>query len=133
MDKRGLSCDQYVTIFVNYIEKFQSNCLEYKEIFPFEEHWGLYLCYLLFGTRYALWVMPYSYFPCERSRNPSVMGSGNTNVPLYPSLKKRGKGRFHQHNFKIPLYPPEAVKKSGESVEWEYLQSFRIAVFDRQR
>ena len=38
--------------------------------------------------------------------NPSVMGSSNTNVPLYPSLKKRGKGRFHQHNFKIPLYPP---------------------------
>jgi hypothetical protein len=74
------------------------------------------------------------------------MGSSNTNVPLYPSLKngsarltilslskERGKGRFHQHNFKIPLYPPEAVKKSAESVEWEYLQSFRIAVFDRQR
>ena len=44
----------------------------------------------------------------------SVMGSSNTNVPLYPSLAsfscrgqaKRGKGRFYQHNFKIPLYPP---------------------------
>jgi hypothetical protein len=49
----------------------------------------------------------------------SVMGSSNTNVPLYPSLengsarltilslsKERGKGRFYQHNFKIPLYPP---------------------------
>jgi hypothetical protein len=38
--------------------------------------------------------------------NPSVTGSSNTNVPLYPSLEKRGKGRFSQHNFKIPLYPP---------------------------
>src|SRR4030043_793417 len=33
------------------------------------------------------------------------MGSSNTNVPLYPSLEKRGKGRFSQDNFKIPLYP----------------------------
>jgi hypothetical protein len=38
--------------------------------------------------------------------NPSVMGSSNTNVPLYLSLEKRGKGRFSQDNFKIPLYPP---------------------------
>jgi hypothetical protein len=38
--------------------------------------------------------------------NPSVMGSSNTNAPLYPSFEKRGKGRFSQHNFKIPLYPP---------------------------
>src|SRR4030066_2111594 len=28
--------------------------------------------------------------------NPSVMGSSNTNVPLYPSLEKRGKVRFSQ-------------------------------------
>jgi hypothetical protein len=34
------------------------------------------------------------------------MGSGNTNELSYPSLEKRGKGRFYQHNFKIPLYPP---------------------------
>jgi hypothetical protein len=25
---------------------------------------------------------------------------------LYPSLAKRGEGRFYQHNFKTPLYPP---------------------------
>jgi len=31
---------------------------------------------------------------------------------LYPpSLAKRGWGRFYKHYFKIPLYPPEAVKK----------------------
>jgi len=30
---------------------------------------------------------------------------------------------------KVALYPPEAVKESGESVEREYLQSFRIAGF----
>ena len=35
--------------------------------------------------------------------NASVMGSSNTNVPLYPSLAKRGEGRFYQHYFKIPL------------------------------
>jgi len=34
------------------------------------------------------------------------MGSDKTMVALYPSLAKRGKGRFYQHNFKIPLYPP---------------------------
>ena len=41
--------------------------------------------------------------------------------------------RNQKNHHKIPLYPPEAGKKSGEPVEWEYLQSFRIAVFDRQR
>jgi len=38
--------------------------------------------------------------------NPSVMGSSNTDELLYPSLEKRGEGRFYQHYFKIPLYPP---------------------------
>jgi hypothetical protein len=38
--------------------------------------------------------------------NASVMGSSYINVSLYPSLEKRGKGRFSRHNFKIPLYPP---------------------------
>jgi hypothetical protein len=39
--------------------------------------------------------------PC----NPLVMGASNAKL-LYPSLAKRGEGRFYQHNFKIPLYPP---------------------------
>jgi hypothetical protein len=55
---------------------------------------------------------------CQEKSGPagniSVMDSSNTNLPLYPSLAsfscrgqaKRGKGRFYQHNFKIPLYPP---------------------------
>jgi hypothetical protein len=34
------------------------------------------------------------------------MGSGNTNELSYPSWEKRDKGRFYQHNSKIPLYPP---------------------------
>jgi hypothetical protein len=53
--------------------------------------------------------------------DPSVMSSSNANVPFYPSLEKRGKGRFSQHNFKIPLYPPEAVKK----LVWCCFTSFR--------
>ena len=40
------------------------------------------------------------------------MNSSTTIAPSYPSLKKRGMGRFYEHNFKIPLCPPEAVKKS---------------------
>ena len=45
---------------------------------------------------------------CEKRNlcNPSVMGLSNTNELLYPSLEKRGKGRFYKHYFKIPLYPP---------------------------
>ena len=31
------------------------------------------------------------------------MSSSNTIVLLYPSLAKRGRGRFYQHIFKIPL------------------------------
>jgi hypothetical protein len=38
--------------------------------------------------------------------NASVIGSINTNELSYPSLAKRGEGRFFQHFFKIPLYPP---------------------------
>jgi hypothetical protein len=64
--------------------------------------------------------------------NVSVMGSSNTNVPFIIPLfglqpigllarrEKRGKGRFSQHNFKIPLYPPEAVKKFSCSGVWGY-------------
>ncbi|OGP74447.1 MAG: hypothetical protein A2V86_10310 [Deltaproteobacteria bacterium RBG_16_49_23] len=43
---------------------------------------------------------------CERAGNPPVTGSSNTNELLSPSLAKRGEGRFYQHFFKIPLYPP---------------------------
>jgi hypothetical protein len=50
------------------------------------------------------------------------------------SLSLDGRGWGEGENIIPPtLHPPEAVKKSGESVEREYLQSFRIAVFDRQR
>ena len=45
--------------------------------------------------------------------NPLGTGSSHTIAFLYPSLAsfscheqaKRGKGRFYQHNFKIPLHP----------------------------
>ena len=85
------------------------------------------------------------------------MGSSNTNVPLYPSLengsarltilslsKERGKGRFHQHNSKIPLYPP-LPKGDKNTRNWEgvkkwiltedergYWKSFRAVPFYRQ-
>jgi hypothetical protein len=35
------------------------------------------------------------------------MGARNAKL-LYPSLTKRGEGRFYQDNFKIPLHPPLA-------------------------
>jgi hypothetical protein len=59
-------------------------------------------------------LQPYKYVS-----NPSVMGSSNTNVPLYPSLvilflsldRQRGaRGDFLRIILKSPLYPPEAVK-----------------------
>jgi hypothetical protein len=46
--------------------------------------------------------------------NSPGTGSSHPIASLYPSLAsfscheqaKRGKGRFYQHNFKIPLHPP---------------------------
>ncbi|OGP74596.1 MAG: hypothetical protein A2V86_11990 [Deltaproteobacteria bacterium RBG_16_49_23] len=38
--------------------------------------------------------------------NALVTGSSNTNIFLYPSLVKRGMGRFSERIFKIPLNPP---------------------------
>jgi hypothetical protein len=56
--------------------------------------------------------------------NPSVMGSSNTNIPLYPSLEKRGKGRFSQHNLKSPFIP--LCQRGIKTPETEGLLTFEL-------
>jgi len=63
------------------------------------------------------------------------MGSNNTVVALYPSLAKRGKGRFYQHNFKIPLYPPlpKGDKNTRNGRVTHDQQNMDIAFHDEKR
>jgi len=63
------------------------------------------------------------------------MGSNNTVVALYPSLAKRGKGRFYQHNFKIPPYPPlpKGDKNTRNGRVTHDQQNMDIAFHDEKR
>ena len=56
---------------------------------------------------------------------------------LVGDINRKGKECQRVHGFKREMIwkgnPSEGVKKLGESVEQRYLQSFRIAAFDRHR
>ena len=57
-----------------------------------------------------------------------VVKRNDSSSPLFSCCK-----RVKRWGMPILYNPSEAVKKLGESVEQRYLQSFRIAGFDRHR
>jgi hypothetical protein len=46
------------------------------------------------------------------------LANGLTRLTILSLSKERGGGRFSKYIFKIPLYPPEAVKKFSYSEAW---------------